>query len=203
VTIEVPPPPWFIDPATGSVLLRLVPVHLERLHGPHPDDAQWVEAVPGQRLPFPLLAGGVPTDIVLGPGTTPADVADLPFEGRSTDFDGRRWVSLSAAARTAFGWDPHPTMHFRIHADRPVEEMRMDIVVVHCRGRSSDESFDVMDEWLRRELGPPATSAGDKKRRRYHRARTWTFPWGTVRLSYESRDREAEIQVFRHTSMTQ
>ncbi|HVF20808.1 MAG TPA: hypothetical protein VNA14_11270 [Mycobacteriales bacterium] len=196
MTVEIPPPTWFVDPVTGNVQLRFAAIHLERLHGSYPDEAEWVEAVPGRRLPFPLLAGALPTDVVLTPDTTPADLSVLPF-GRSsgTDFDGRYWFALYAVARTPFGWQAHPTMHFRTVADRPLDESPMRVVVVNRTGHSSDENFDVMDAWLRQELGAPTTSAGDNKRRRYNRSRRWTFPWGRVLLYYEPRDREAEIAV--------
>lgn len=185
-----------MDPTDGTVLLRLVPLHIERRHGPLPPNPRWVSDVNGDSLPFPLLDGAAPVDVALSPGLTPSSLKDAGLSRSSgTEFNGRYWFYWSAYARLPIGWSTQVTAAFRVGAGQSVEAGPLWYIHLHMSGGPPDRRFDLMDGWLRTELGPPPMSAGDKKRNLAKRVRRWDFDWGDVGLYYELRDREPELQV--------
>jgi hypothetical protein len=180
------PPGWLIDHDTGVVWLRLVPFHLERLHGPYPAEAPRGDAARLAGLPFPLKLDARPLDVHLHHGMSEAAA------GLGED---RQW---HAYALTPFGWVSFPTPEFR----------RGRLVALALQPhvtRSTLETYATAATWLRGELGSPHRRKGRPPI--VHRNEDplhwkslpgrmeWTFRWGAVRLGFDVRDNETELAI--------
>ena len=86
-----------IDPVTGNVLLRLVPLHLERLHGPYPPGTLDGGSARANGLPFPFLPNAEPIDIVLRGGISPSEI------GTAGGFE----PNSSLGTTSWWGWDSY------------------------------------------------------------------------------------------------
>jgi hypothetical protein len=173
------PPSRLLDSATGSVLLRLVPFHLARLHAPESagDDADQARL----GLPFPFLRGAEPIDVVLRRGMTSADVARYGggFEPNSS-LGSTAWWRWASYALTPFGWVAFPTPFFT--------DGVLSALSLNRHGGTADENFAAMKNRLELEIGAPSSSASAA-------SPSWTFDWGTVALSFEPRDLQAQLRI--------
>ena len=194
----VPEPPWLIDPERGAVLLRLVPWHSERLHGPVPPDPVWVYDNNGERQPYPLLPSADPVDVILTGDWTLGGLQSNPLASRASEtHDGGYWADWDAYVRLPFGWAWWGTaVYFVKVPGRPQQEARIRVVRIHLVDRDFLTSFDRIDAWLRGALGDPSATGGDRhllgKTARFRR---WYFAWGSVQLSYEFRDNSPELDI--------
>jgi hypothetical protein len=182
-------PPSLVDAASGSVYLRLVPLHLSRLHPPDlRGDFVPCNGDASSPYQFPLLRGASPVDITLRRGMRPSQVsAGVIFESAGSQWS-RSWWRWIAYALTPFGWVHHPTPQFfrkqtRQHAE---EDLLASLSLAPSCGTSPQENFRVAEDWLVGELGPPDRS-GD--------SREWRYEWGSVLLTYEPRDGAAEAHI--------
>lgn len=182
-------PSRLIDPVSGMVLLRLVPLHLSRLHPPDlRGDFVPCNGDASSPYEFPLLRGASPVDVTLRGGMRTSEVsAGLVFEpaGDLWSLSQWRWI---AYALTPFGWVRHPTPKFiRKRTDLIAEDdLLASLNLAPSCGTSRDENFRAAEDWLVSELGPPHV-AGD--------SREWHYEWGSVVLAYEIRDGAAEAYV--------
>ena len=181
--------PRLIDPSTGSVYLRLVPVYLSRLHPPELR-GDFVPCGRDPRSPyeFPFLRGASPVDVDLRGGMTPAEVsAGLTFENAGSQWS-RSWWRWIADALTPFGWVLHPTPQFirKQTRGRGSEHLLASLGLMPSCGGSTEENYRVAEEWLVRELGAPHLT-GDRE------LQQWRYEWGSVGLYYEIRDGFAEV----------
>ena len=174
--------PHLVDAASGAVHLRLVPLHLSRLHPPDLR-GDFVPCGGDATSPYqlPLLKGASPVDVTLLGGMSVSNVsAGVIFECAGSLWS-QSWWRWIAYALTPFGWVRHPTPHFvrkQAEKDEDVDLLASLSLAPSC-GSSSQENFGVASEWLLRELGSPQLS-GDRK--------AWRFDWGSVVLAYEPRD---------------
>jgi hypothetical protein len=181
--------PRLVDAASGSVYLRLVPHHLSRLH---PPDLRG-DFVPCNRdasspYEFPLLRGSSPVDVTLRGGMRPPDVAaGVIFESAGSQWS-RSWWRWIAYALTPFGWAMFPTPEFitKQTGKHVKEDLLASLSLDPSCGASAEENFRVAEDWLVRELGSPESS-GD--------SRQWRYEWGSVGITYESRDGAAEVYI--------
>jgi hypothetical protein len=181
--------PGLIDAAAGSVSLRLVPLHLSRLHPPNLR-GEFVPCGGDPRSPyaFPLLREANPIDITLRGGMRPAEVSGgVIFESAGSQWS-RSWWRWIAYALTPFGWVNHPTPEFIRKQASPGEDENLlaSLGLGPSCGTSPQENFRAAEEWLEGELGSPQ-SAGD--------LREWRYEWGSVGLTYEPRDGAAEAVI--------
>jgi len=171
-------PSRLIDRTDGTVLLRLVPFYLARLHGS--DDRADPDHVLG--LPFPFLRAAKDIDVVLRHGMTTAAIAEFGggFEPNSS-LGATSWWRWASYALTPFGWVAHPTPFFT--------DGRLSSVSLRRHGGTPEENFAAIDDWMRREIGAPAAPIEP-------RSRSWTFCWGAVALAFEPRDGDAELGIW-------
>ena len=189
------PPATLIDPVTGAVTLRLVPHHLERLHGAYPKGSTPTEDAKTLGLPFPFLPNARPIDLLLRGGMTPGQIGSRGgFEKNSSD-GTTRWWRWAAYASTPFGWVDLITPFFKTEGiwSRLFRRDRLSVLTFQRLGRDAQASFDAMEAWLRQELGSPSEAAPARTGKR-----TWTFPWGSVDLYREPRDGDAAMAVRWH-----
>lgn len=178
-----------IDPESGTVLLRLLPMHLDRLHRPSRRSAYVpCGGDPASPYAFPLLKNTSPVDVLLRGGVSPRRAsAGIKFEPAG-DFEGRAWWRWIAYALTPFGWVFHPTPDFRMCRWR----QRLESLSLPPSCASPDESFAKGAAWLEHELGTPHEEVpGPPEARR----RAWTYEWGRVDLWHEPRDGAAEVVI--------
>lgn len=184
-------PSRLVDEASGSVYLRLVPFHLSRLH-PQELRGDFVPCNEDASSPykFPLLKGASPVDVILRGGMTPSHVsAGVIFESAGSQWS-RSWWRWIAYALTPFGWAMFPTPQFiRKRTGQHEEEDLLASLSVSpmCPG-TPQERYRVLEDWLVGELGTPH-SLGDRD------LRTWRYEWGSVGLTYEMRDGNAEAYI--------
>ena len=186
-------PESLIDGNSGEVVLRLFPVHLQRLH-PAERRGSYVPCGGDSLSPYtaPLLLEAPPVDVMLRPALMPHEVAGgLAFEPAG-DFEGRAWWRWIAAALTPFGWVLHPTPHFTITSPHSLEDGRLTAVRLSPSCESAVDAFAEAERWLVSELGAPHMSRG---RRIHKRVREWRYDWGRVYLWHEPRDGEAEVVI--------
>lgn len=182
--------PRLVDPTSGSIFLKLVPVFLSRLHPPELR-GEFVPCGGDPQSPFefPLLRGASPVDVELRGGMTPSEVsAGLPFEYAGSQWS-RSWWRWIATALTPFGWVMHATPQF-MHQGRGKEsEPRLALLELplDCGG-SWEPNDHVACEWLVRELGEPH-EVGERDSRR------WRYEWGSVWLHHEPRDGRPEAGI--------
>jgi hypothetical protein len=191
-------PPWLIDSERGAVLLRLVPWHTERLHGPAPPDPIWVYDNNGERQPRPLLRSGDHVDAVLTADSTLGSIESIPVTGEAREtHDGGYWFDWDAYVRLPFGWAWWGTaLHLVKLPGRPEQEAPIRTVRLHLVDRDFRDSFDRIDAWLREALGDPSATGGDRRLFGWTaRWRRWYFAWGAVFLSYEFRDNSPELDI--------
>jgi hypothetical protein len=172
--MHVGAPDRLIDPVRGEVLLRLVPFYLARLAQPLPADESGAARALG--LPFPFLRDASPIDVTLRSGMTPADIGSAGGFEANSSLRNTSWWRWAAYARVPFGWVAFPTPFFT--------DGRLSHLSLQRHGTSDDDNLAVMDSWLVRELGEPASAQ-----------RTWAFTWGRVDLGFEPRDRAAEMVI--------
>ncbi|AIE85336.1 hypothetical protein [Fimbriimonas ginsengisoli] len=173
-------PADFLDKETGVVWLRMVPYHVERLHGPLPAVIPRGDAARLAGLPFPLRRG--------------APTYDLHLQGDMKE----PFRDMHAYALTPFGWVAFPQLHF-VHGRLKGLSMQP-----HALTDTLD-TYARVAVWLESELGPPSVRKGRPPRchRRISPARwqclpafvQWRFAWGTVSLSFDMRDYETELVV--------
>lgn len=181
-------PPRLIDPVSGSVHLRLVPLHLSRLHPPDlRGDFVPCNGDASSPYEFPLLRGASPVDVTLRGGMRPSDVsAGVVFESVGSQWS-RSWWRWIAYALAPFGWVRHPTPQFiRKRIDLAEEDLLTSLSLAPSCGTTVEENFRAAEDWLVSELGSPHV-AGD--------SREWHYEWGSVVLAYEVRDGAAEAYV--------
>jgi hypothetical protein len=182
--------PRLLDPASGTVYLRLVPHFLSRLHPPGlRGDFVPCGGDPRSPYEFPLLNGASPVDVSLRGGMTQSEVsAGLIFENAGSQWS-RSWWRWIAHALTPFGW-VHATPQFirKQTPERGSEHLLASLGLMPTCGGSPEEHYRVVEEWLVRELGTPRHT-GDRDLRR------WRYEWGSVGLYYEIRDGLAEVGV--------
>jgi hypothetical protein len=182
-------PSRLIDAASGSVHLRLVPLHLSRLHPPDlRGDFVPCDGDPSSPYESPLLRGASPVDVTLRGGLRPSEVsAGLVFEpaGDLWSISQWRWI---ACALTPFGWVRHPSPQFiRGRTDLTAEDdLLASLSLAPSCGTSREEDFHAAEDWLVSELGPPH-DAGD--------SREWHYEWGSVVLAFEIRDGAAQAYI--------
>ncbi len=181
--------PRLVDPASGSVFLRLLPHHLSRLHPAElRGDFVPCNGDPSSPYQFPLLRGAGPVDVTLQGGMTPTDAsAGVVFESAGSQWS-RSWWRWIAYALTPFGWVNHPTPEFiRKHTRQHLEEdLLASLSLAPSCGTSPPENFRVAEDWLARELGLPHRSGESVE---------WRYDWGSVGLTYEPRDGAAEVYI--------
>jgi hypothetical protein len=188
-------PEHLIDPLTGIVSLFLVPFHLSRLHGPFQAPDEDLIHLPAG-MPFPLLPGGEPVEIQLVGGMTPDEIGpSCGFEPNSS-LGQESWWRWAAYAYTPCGWYSWPTPFFR--------SGKLNSLNLGLDGQDADRSYEVIREFLLRELGEEGCESGLRSRgwgpfrapreavRRYSK---WIFPWGSVSVGYEPRDWGAQMGV--------
>ncbi|HJP59893.1 MAG TPA: hypothetical protein VJ865_07830 [Gemmatimonadaceae bacterium] len=172
-------PTRLIDPVNGTVLLRLVPFYLERLHGPSGlvDDRTAIDL----GLPFPFLRGAPPIDVTLRPGMTPETLRRLGggYE-RNSSLGTLSWGRWTSYALTPFGWVHFPTPFF--------QGDRLSALDLQLHGATPTENFEAMSEWLLRELGAPQESVESQRQ-------TWERAWGSAILFFEPRDGYAQLRI--------
>lgn len=186
-------PDVLIDPVAGTVMLRMVPYHLDRLHGPHPTGA----TKGPEGLPFPFLEGAESFDVVWRGGMRRGEIGPLGVYEEHTRTCEESWWSWHAYAETPFGWVSHPTPRFKLD--------RLVAVELSPLGSASVANFGAMEQWLRRELGRPSeTSPRSGWRGRliklqswftFQPEMTWILPWGWVHLFYEMREGDAVMLI--------
>lgn len=182
-------PPRLVDAATGTVLLRLVPHHLTRLHPPElRGDFVPCDGKANSPYQFPLLRGTGPLDVTLASGMRPADVsAGVTFESAGSQWS-RSWWRWIAYALTPFGWVNFPTPQFirKQTVQDEEEDLLASLSLAPSCGASSQENFRAAEDWLVTELGSPQGSRDQRE---------WLYEWGSVRLMYEPRDGAAEVTI--------
>lgn len=183
--------PRLVDPAAGTIYLRLVPHFLSRLHPPElRGDFVPCGGDPRSPYEFPLLKGASPVDVTLRGGMTPSEVsAGLTFENAGSQWS-RSWWRWIADALTPFGWVRHATPQFirKVTRGEGSEHLLASVGLMPSCGGSLEENYRVAEQWLMRELGAPH-HAGDRA------LRQWRYEWGSVGLHYEVRDGFPEVIV--------
>lgn len=180
------PPPRLIDPATGAVTVRLYPYYLKRLHGEWPAGLDEAEATPPGG-PFPLLPGSQPVEIVLRPGMAPSEVGPPGLIEVNTYQGDLSWWQWLAYMQTPLGWtwvcQATFTRGWLTHFS----------MLPHLE--EGPREFSGLEQALNEELGPPheGNTGGFRLpfpgRPRWARGhRRWIYPWGEVKLFYESRE---------------
>jgi hypothetical protein len=180
-------PPGLVDASTGTVLVRLIPHHLTRLHPPELR-GDVVPCSGDASSPFPLLRGTGPVDVTLKRGMRPSDVSAgviLECAGRQWSRSWWRWI---AYALTPFGWVNSPTPQFirtqTVQHDQ--EDLLASLSLAPSCGASAPENFRAAEDWLVSELGTPHGSRDHPE---------WRYEWGSVGLTYEPRDGAAEVYI--------
>jgi hypothetical protein len=182
-------PPRLVDADAGSVLIRLIPLHLSRLHPPElRGDFVPCGGDASSPYQFPLLKGAGPVDVTLRSGMRPSDVAaGVTFESAGSQWS-RSWWRWIAYALTPFGWVNHPTPQFirKQTGQHEQEDLLASLSLAPSCGSSPQENFRAAEEWLVSELGLPQGSRDPQK---------WRYDWGSVGLGYEPRDGAAEVHI--------
>jgi hypothetical protein len=175
------PPSGFLDATHGLVLLRLIPFHLDRLHGPDISGDRTNADHLGFDLPFPFLRDAAPIDLSLRAGITPAAIARKGggFE-RNSSLGATSWWRWASYALTPFGWVPFPVAFFNDGA--------LSGLSLRPHGGSREKNFLAMRSWLDQEIGEATSGAAEGPV-------LWKFAWGTVTLSFEPRDDQAQLRV--------
>jgi hypothetical protein len=190
-------PPWLIDKDTGEVWLRLVPFHLQRLHGDWPAEIDMTDEATRIGLPFPLLPNADLVDLKLRPGMTPNDIGPAAGFEANSSLGKSSWRRWAAYARTTFGWCAWPTPFFT--------DGRLTSVQFDRQGSDEGQNFRSMEEALILDLGNPNNCKSIKSRWPFkapsavhEQRREWEFVWGNVTLGFEPRDWMAQLSVGWH-----
>jgi hypothetical protein len=187
------PPDRLIDRSNGTVILRLVPHYLERLHGASGVDESVDFRALG--LPFPFLRGGRSFDITLRQGMSPSAIGSVGGFEPNSSLGVRSWWRWASYALTPFGWAAHPTSFF--------DNGRLSMVQLDRVGNLPNQSFDAIVSWLVRELGEPPESTVGAMSPSHTMGnhppepprRQWVYPWGSVTAFFEARDGDARLSV--------
>ena len=118
---------------------------------------------------------------------TPSEVsAGVTFESAGSQWS-RSWWRWIAYALTPFGCAMFPTPQFirKQTGHHEEEDLLASLSVSPMCPRTPQERYRVAEDWLVGELGSPH-SLGDRD------LRTWQYQWGSVVLTYEMRDGNAE-----------